>query len=99
MSARPTLSSGLSALLTVTLALACLSLTACATPRVVTQTETVTVIEERIVPVDPGLTYAQEPPTRPLMLWVDALALMIEYRHRFESCEVRMKEIRELGNE
>lgn len=68
-------------------------------PRVITQTKTVTVEVERLVPVDPGLTYAQEPPTRPLVLWIDALALMIEYRHRFESCELRMEEIRGLGSE
>ena len=73
-----------------------LSLIGCAGPRVVTQTETVTVEIERIVPVDPALTYAHEHPDRPLVTWLDALVLAIEYRHRFESCEIRMKEIRGL---
>ena len=96
VSRQPTPSSALYALLTVTLALVLLSLTACATPRVVTETETVTVEVERLVPVTPELTYAQEPPTRPLEIWIDALVLMIEYRHRWESCEMRMEEIRGL---
>jgi Ni,Fe-hydrogenase III small subunit len=96
MSKRQTLSSGSSALLTVTLALACLSLTACATPRVVTETQTVEVVVERIVPVDPKLTRALPPPDRELVTWLDALVMSIEYRHRWESCETRMEEIRGL---
>ena len=81
---------------TVTLALVLLSLTACASPRVVTEYETVYVDRERIVPVDPALTYAQGHPDRPLVTWLDALVLGIEYRHRWESCEARMEEIRGL---
>jgi len=84
---------------TVTLALACLSLSGCATPRVVTQTETVEVVVDRIVPVDPQLTRALPPPDRKLVTWLDALVMSIEYRHRWESCEIRMGEIRSLGDE
>ena len=83
-------------MLTVTLALACLSLTGCVTPRVVTETKTVTVVEERIVPVDPKLTRALPPPDRDLVTWLDALVMSIEYRHRWESCEHRMSVIRGL---
>ena len=83
----------------VMIVLSVLFLSACVTPRVVTETETVFVEVERLVPVSPELTYAQEPPTRPLVLWIDSLALMIEYRHRWESCEIRMEEIRGLGGE
>ena len=90
---------GSSELRTAMLALACLSLIGCAGPQVVTQTETVEVEVERIVPVDPALTYAQEHPDRPLVTWLDALVLSIEYRHRFESCEIRMGEIRGLVDE
>lgn len=64
-----------------------------------TQTETVTVEVERIVPVDSRLTYAQEHPDRPLITWLDALVLAIEYRHRFENCEYRMEQIRGLTDD
>lgn len=67
--------------------------------QVVTETRTVYIEVERLVPIDPALTYAQEPPDRPLEIWLDALVLMIEYRHRWDSCEIRMDEIRRLGNE
>ena len=77
-------------------ALALLYLTGCVTPRIVTERQVVEVEIERIVPVDPALTRAQAHPDRPLVTWLDALVLMIEYRHRFESCEVRMGEIRGL---
>ena len=80
------------------LALLCLYLTGCVTPRVVTEYKTVYVDRERIVPVDPALTRAQEPTQRELVTWLDALVLMIEYRHRWESCEVRMDAIRGLAD-
>ena len=77
-----------------------LSLTGCSSqPRVVTEYKTVYVDRERIVPVDPALTRAQAHPDRPLVTWLDALVLLIEYRHRFESCEVRMGEIRGLADD
>ena len=79
------------------LALACLSPIGCAGPQVVTELTPCEPIEvERLVPVDPDLTYAQEHPDRPLVTWLDALVLSIEYRHRWESCEIRMGEIRGL---
>ena len=82
------------------LALVCLSLSACALqPRVVTEYRTVYVDRYSLVPVDPELTRAQEPPDRELVTWLDALLLSIEYRHRWESCEVRLSEIRGLGSE
>ena len=82
------------------LVLLLLSLTGCASqPRVVTEYQTVYVDRERIVPVDPALTRALPAPARELVTWLDALVLMIEYRHRWESCEVRMEEIRGLTNE
>lgn len=87
--------------LTVTpaLMLACLMLSACASPRVVTQTKTVTVEVERIVPVDPALTYAQDAPDLDPQTWLDAVVLGIHYRHRWESCEIRMEAIRGLADE
>ena len=96
MKARPRQSAKWSSPLTVTLALmlASLMLSGCASPRVVTETKTITVIEERIVPVDPGLTYPQDPPDLQPETWLDALVLGIHYRHRWESCEYRMGEIR-----
>ena len=83
----------------MTLVLLLLSLTGCATPRVVTEYRTETVEVERIVAVDPELTRPTPPPDRELVLWIDAIVLMIEYRHRWESCEVRLSEIRGLGSE
>ena len=76
-----------------------LLLSGCATPRIVTERQVVEVEIDRIVPVDPALTRAQSHPDRPLVTWLDALVLMIEYRHRFESCEVRMGEIRGLADD
>lgn len=55
-----------------------------------------TVETERLVPVDPALTYAQDAPTRELVTWLDALLLGIEYRALWLSCEQRMSVIREL---
>lgn len=78
--------------------LAFLTLSGCASPRVVTDTKPCAPIEvERLVPVDPALTYAQEPPELEPVTWLDALVLGIHYRHRFESCEIRMEEIRGLA--
>ena len=99
MSGQPRQSSASFALLTVTLALTLTFLTGCATPRIVTERQVVEVEIERIVPVDPALTRALPAPARELVTWLDALVLMIEYRHRWESCEVRMEEIRGLTNE
>lgn len=89
---------GSSELRTAMLALACLSLIGCAGPQVVRQTETVEVEVERIVAVDPELTRPTPPPDRELVLWIDAIVLMIEYRHRWESCEIRLSEIRGLAD-
>ena len=83
----------------MTLALTLTFLTGCATPRIVTERQVVEVEIERIVPVDPALTRAQAHPDRPLVTWLDALVLMIEYRHRFESCEVRMDAIKGLADD
>ena len=79
--------------------LALLFLSACGLqPKVVTEIAPCAPVEvERIVPVDPGLTYALPAPERELVTWLDALALGIEYRHRWESCEERMEEIRGAG--
>ena len=96
MSGVPRQSSALSVWLMAICALALLYLTGCVTPRIVTERQVVEVEIERIVPVDPALTRAQSHPDRPLVTWLDALVLMIEYRHRFESCEVRMDAIRGL---
>lgn len=52
---------------------------------------------ERLAPIDPRLTQPQSPPDRALQTWLDALVLMIEYRHRWESCEARLAEIAEIG--
>lgn len=80
------------------LALTLLFLAACAGPQVITETETVYVDRERLIPIDERLTYAQEPPERPLVIWLDALVLSVEYRHRWESCEYRMEQIRGLDS-
>ena len=83
------------------LALICLSLmlSGCASTRVVTEYQTVTVEVERLVPVDPELTRPQEPPIMDVVTWLDAVVLGIHYRHRWEACEVRLAEIRRLGRD
>lgn len=60
-----------------------------------TQYETVTVERDRLIPIDPELTRAQEPPDMAVETWLDAVILGIHYRHRWEACEVRMQAIRE----
>ena len=81
---------------TLALALLCLTLSGCASPRVVTEYETVTIKVERLVPIDPALTQAQDAPSMDVRTWLDAVVLGIHYRHRWEACETRMSEIRGL---
>lgn len=69
----------------------------CASPRVVTETVEVPIIVERLVPIDPALTRPQAPPDVEPQIWIDAAVIAIHYRHRWESCEARMHEIRQLG--
>jgi len=70
---------------------------ACASPEVVTKTETVEVIRERLVPIDPNLTYAQPWPDLEVITWRDIAVLSIHYRDRWQSCEIRMEKIRQAG--
>ena len=80
--------------------LLCLMISACASsPEVVTRAETVEVIRERLVPVDPQLTRAQPWPDMDVKVWRDVAVLGIHYRDRWQSCEIRMEQIRNLGAE
>ena len=82
------------------LALLLLCLTGCASsPAVVTEYETVFVEVERLVPIDPELTRAQEAPDMEVETWLDAAVIGIHFRHLWESCETRMEIIRSLGHD
>ena len=88
---------GLSAIASISLSL---SLFGCAsTPEVVTQTQTVEVVKERLVPVDPELTRKQPWPNMEIKVWRDVAVLGIHFRDRWQSCEIRMEKIRNLGAE
>ena len=75
-------------------------LSSCASqPEVVTVTEQVEVVRERLVPVDSSLTYSQSWPEIEVQTWRDIAVLSIHYRDRWQSCSTRMAEIRKLGAE
>ena len=90
--------SGLSALRTGMLApiFLCLLISGCGSTRVVTEYETIEVEVERIVPVDERLTRPIEPMTFVAVTWLDSAILALHWRHRAESCDDRMTEIRGL---
>ena len=79
------------------LACLCLTLSACAlTPEPVIEYRTVPIEVERLVPVPGALTRALDPPDLDVRTWGDCPVLVIHYRHRWESCETRMREIRDI---
>lgn len=79
----------------IALALICLTLSGCVLrSQVVTEYRTVEVEVERLIPIDPALTQPQPPPDMDVVTWLDAVVLGIHYRHRWESCEARLKAIR-----
>jgi len=86
-------------LTTLAVCLICLTILGCGSTRVVTETVEVPVIQERLVPIDPELTRAQTAPDLVPRIWMDAAVIAIHYRHRWESCEARMMEIRKLGDQ
>ena len=62
-------------------------------------TEQVEVVRERLVPVSRELTYSQPWPDVTVETWRDVAVLSIHYRDRWQSCEIRMEQIRNLGAE
>ena len=69
----------------------------CASRETVTDTETVEVVKEVIVPVDERLTRPIAPPDMEPVTWLDGVILGVQYRQKWQSCEARMAEIRSLG--
>jgi len=57
--------------------------------------ETVVEYRDRLVPVDDSLTTPQDPPTLEPVTWLDGVVLGVQYRHKWEACEVRLNAIRE----
>jgi hypothetical protein len=65
---------------------------------VVTKTNEVEVIKERLVPVDERLTQDIPPPDIVPKTWRDVAIIAIHYRQRYEAFRERMAEIRGLGD-
>lgn len=82
--------------LTNVLASLCLLIFVTGCETVVTETRTVKVPVERLVPVDPKLTQCNCQ-TREPEIWLDAAVIAIQYRQCYEACRARMHQIRKLG--
>ena len=66
----------------------------CGSTRVVTETETVEVQVDRLIPVDEELVRECVCNPREGEIWLDAAVIAIEYRQCWESCAQRMGELR-----
>ena len=72
-----------------------LTLSACSSPRVITETRTVEVPVEVPVQIDERLTADIPPPDFEPQTWRDIAILVIHYRQRYQSYRERMAAIRE----